>query len=225
MIRVLDKLIFKDNTIPIVIVPEEGLGEKLCAYAPKGAKAIDAFGEEEIICPGECYIISKYDDETLTFGFNFLKEIGEIDETISLDAFLIEHAAHEVRHRVQSRLKIKLLSDVFLERDVKNMTIKSIIDFAKEVCREKFSGMRTLKAKSEFDAIIIGLIASKRWKGNNFLEISKLVKFNADKDEGVTLFFNRIHTSKDTIFNKWPCFHKSMRYYNKLFSFLLYFSN
>jgi hypothetical protein len=198
-IETLDRMVFGNNTIPTIIIsPFEIEDDWIAAYLWKKG------GNQEF------YAIAEFSDKALIDIFRIEKEMNWIDKATSLDTFLLRTAVHEVRHRAQRYFPIILFSEL-KKGKIKNSAIKSAVDSAIKIYYKKFSKMRSLKEKMEFDAIVITEIASQIWERSKKLsKVAEIVKLNADEiGEIDPLFYSYLRLTS----YQWSLFNESPRSY------------
>ncbi|MEM3448056.1 MAG: hypothetical protein QXP38_04135 [Nitrososphaerota archaeon] len=165
LIEILDKTIFK-HPIPVQIVSSKG--GVLAQYV------LERRGKEH-------YEVYMHPDEKI------IKDV-ELEGSKYSQELLIGRAAHEVRHRVQHHFKISLLYDLLFEDEVKikDPDLRDAVRYAEEFYDKLTSrGIDLVQViglaniKTEFDAIAIEKFVARKWRGNNLLEIAKIVRMSA----------------------------------------------
>jgi hypothetical protein len=197
LIAELDKIIFPDNPIQEIriITKEEdnnSTNPPLCGYS-KGD-----------LQEKEHYTVFKHLDHVVwdvpsmgrhLYLKDFLKAHSwENFQPFTEEEFLIQLAAHEVRHRVQEHFKVSLFSPQYVEeikrgKRAKDGNLEAIVIFL-----WMYYSMRKKSDIKEFDADVIGFLAAMKFhEGINLQDLAKLIKEDARKIwEGQTppfLFF------------------------------------
>ena len=176
----LDELVFPDNPIKEILIVKGGPKGKLKAwigYVPPentedGFDRYQIYGyrvDKYIARQMKTLKVMQFHGKERKTNWNKLPKISERE-------LLIGFAAHEVRHRIQARLGIELISpDV---KDIKNNYVREVIKFIKILFEES---PPKGDYKLEFDATVIEYIVREIWhhkKGSPF-QVVEIVKSGA----------------------------------------------
>jgi hypothetical protein len=199
LVGLLDKLVFPEDPIPIVIIAknkhrEDPTSPFLC-YAYDSCSGRERYEVFESLDDRIKDVLKTrrhiYFNDVLK-----LRTLGRL-QPVSEDEFLVGLAAHEVRHRVQRCLKINLLLPED-ERKAKDPDIRVLLIFATIMMKEKRWDSLPNFSK-EYDAYVVELLAARKYhEGCKFGEIAELIKTDAKKIIGdvipdflfITFYFN-----------------------------------